>query len=366
MKNPCIVGGFLCLKHPTFATYALLTKKVVFFALMQLDYSLLLENIKSRRYDEATRAHVLSPAFEDQQLATCVRYALEAMQEVDTAYAYKVYANTRRIHEHISKELMVRNIKAQVRYQGALRTETHIRLYGEVDMLFVMEENASHKDVFLLGQVLREIVTKQNHHTVDYSDGVRIRILTQKPVCRINLIPCAWINNAQYTETRHEIYRGIVVYNFKDKTRKKHLPFLNMGRISSKDMVTEGGYKRVIRLLKSLSTDLSIALNSYELTSLIYHMPDEQLMADRYHELSILPHVSKYIGGLVTDKQAFELLLSPSDKELVFGNRPAKRDVVKKLHTALDGLLTDLREQVGSDLAREIRYAGEQPIMQAK
>jgi len=333
---------------------------------MQLDYSLLLENIKSRRYDEAIRAHVLSPSFDDDSLAGSVRYALEAMQEVDTAYAYKVYANTRRMHEMISRELLARNLHVYVRYQGALRTETHIRLYGELDMLFVMDESASHKDVFLLGQTLREIVSKQNHQTVDYGDGVRIKVLTQKPVCRINLIPCAWINNAQYAETRHEIYRGIVVYNFKDKTRKKHLPFLNMGRINNKDQATRGGYKKAIRLLKSLCTDLSISLNSYELTSLLYRMKDEQLTVAAHHDLAVLPHVSAYISQLIRDKQAFELLLSPSDKELVFGNKAGKREVVKKLHDSLEALISDLKAHAGESLDREIRYVGEQPLAHAE
>ncbi len=326
---------------------------------MQLDYSLLLGNIKSRRYDEAIRDHALSPSFEDSNLSEPVRYALESMQEVDTAYAYKVYANSRKMHEAISKELVIRKINAHVRYQGPLRTDTHIRLYGEVDMLFVLDEKATHKDVFTLGQTLRDIVSKQNHQTVDYSDGVRIRVLTQKPVCRINLIPCAWITNAQYAETHNEIYRGIVVYNFKEKTRKKHLPFLNMGRINTKDQQTNGGYKKAVRLLKTLSTDASIALNSYELSSLLYRMDDSLLTVQPHQELAMLPHVSKYIAQLIDDKQSFELLLSPSEKELVFGNKAGKRDVVRKLHQTLESLIADLRADMGEKLDAEVPYISE-------
>jgi hypothetical protein len=243
-----------------------------------------------------------------------------------------------------------------IRYQGALRTDTHIRLYGEVDLLFLLDEKATHKDVFALGQFLRDIAFKQNHQTLDYGDGVRIRLVTNKPNCRINLIPCAWINNQSYVELRNEIYRGIVVYNFKDKTRKKHLPFLNIGRMNVKDTATKGGYKNAVRLVKSLCTDDSIALNAYEVSSLIYRMDDEALTFTPKKELQILPAIIKYIEGLLADNEQFEMFLSPSEKELVFGERSGKREVVTKLLSSLNQLIGNLKEHVGEKLDKEVDY----------
>lgn len=326
---------------------------------MQLDYSLLLDNIKRRRYDEAIRKYVLSPSYFDEKLPKCVRYAHEAMQEIDSSYAYKVYANARRIHETISRELRQNNIDAMIRYQGALRTDTHVRLYGEVDLLFILNEKATHKEVFALGQFLRDIASRQNHQTLDYGDGVRIKLVTQKPNCRINLIPCTWINNQNYVERRNEIYRGIVVYNFKDKTRKKHLPFLNMGRMNVKDTSTNGGFKKAVRLVKSLCTDDSIALNAYELSSLIYKMDDRHLTIKEGHELAILPAISQYLEQLLDDREQFETLLSPSEKELIFGERPGKKEVVRKLLTSFNQLILDLKEHVGPDLKGKVVYDSE-------
>jgi hypothetical protein len=326
---------------------------------MQLDYSLLLDNIKRRRYDEAIRKYVLSPSFFNEEIPKCVRYAHEAMLEIDSSYAYKVYANARRIHETISRELKQHNVNTMIRYQGALRTDTHVRLYGEVDLLFLLDEKATHKDVFALGQMLRDIASRQNHQTLDYGDGVRIRLVTNKPNCRINLIPCAWINNQTYVEKRNEIYRGIVVYNFKDKTRKKHLPFLNIGRMNAKDTATNGGFKYAVRLVKSLSTDDSIALNAYELSSLIYRIEDDALKITEKQELKILPAISNYLEQLLADKQGFEMLLSPSEKELVFGERSGKREVVGKLLSSVNQLIGDLKEHVGENLDKEIAYDSE-------
>jgi hypothetical protein len=71
--------------------------------------------------------------------------------------------------------------------------------------------------------------------------------------------------------------------------------------------------------------------------------------------------VLRYIGEVVEDKQAFELLLSPSDKELVFGTKSGKREVLRKLHDTLGSLIAELKTTAGEKLDAEIRYAGEVP-----
>jgi len=326
---------------------------------MQLDYSMMLDNVKRRRYDEAIRDHVLSASFHHENLAKSVRYALESMREIDSAYAYKVYANAGRITETIEKELIDRGINAAIRYQGALRTETHIRLYGEVDMLCILDDSASHKDVFSLGQIIRDNTSKQNLQSTDYGDGVRISLVTQKPVCKINLIPCSWINNPQFAETRNEIYRAIAVYNFRDKTRKKHLPFLNMARITSKDNATKGNYKRLIRFFRSLCVDDSISLNNYEIAGLLYGYEDENWVTENEQYLRLLPGLKSHLDSVLSDRESFELLLSPSEKELVFGKNSEKMEAVKKLTESLSVLITDLKENMGENLDATINYSSE-------
>ena len=328
---------------------------------MQLDYSLLLDNIKRRRYDEAIRDHVLSASFYDEDLPKSVRYTLESMQEIDTSYAYKVFANARRINESIDKELASKGIDAAVRYQGALRTETHIRLYGEVDLLCILKDTASHKDVHALGQIIRDNTAKQNLQSTDYGDGVHIRMVTQKPVCKINIVPCSWINNPQYAESKNEIYRAIAVYNFKDKTRKKYLPFLNMARINSKDSATKGNYKKLVRLMRSLSTDDSISLNAYDLAGLFYSFDSESLLTEDKQHMVFLPSVLDYLKSLLDDKEKFEQLVSPSEKELVFGKNPEKFEAIGKLYDSLLDLINSLKEAIGENLDAPIDYLIEHP-----
>jgi hypothetical protein len=344
-------------EYPLFHLISGAHRKNSYFSAVQLDYHILLDNIKRRRFDEAIRDVVLTPSFANESIPAPVRYAMESMQEIDSAYAYKVYGNARPIQESIQRELMNRKIRADFRYIGALRIETHIRLYGEIDLLCILPDNSSHQQVFGLGQLIREVASKQsNLQSVDYSDGVRIRLVTQKPVCRINIIPCSWITNAEYGETRIETHRGIVEYNFKEKTRKKYLPFLNMARVNNKDLDTHGNFKMIVRLLRSLSVDESISLNTYELTGLMYGLDNTKINAPKNLILAALPNVSNHIGRVVSDKEFFQTLLSPSEKELVFGNREGKRDAAIKLKNSLDGLIADLTESLGGNLKQAVNY----------
>ena len=326
---------------------------------MPLDYSLLLDNIKRRRYDEAIRDHVLSASFYDEDLPKSIRYTIESMQEIDSAYAYKVYANTRKINEALDKELDSKGVRHEVRYQGALRTETQIRLFGEVDMLFILSDKATHQDVFALGQLIRDNVANQDLQSSDYSDGVHVKLVTQKTACKINIIPCSWINNPQFEEKRNEIYRGVAIYNFKDKTRKKYLPFLNMARVNAKDVETNGNYKKLIRLWRSICTDDSIVLNAYELGCLGYGIEDGNFEVSENRYLAFLPKAVTYLKTLLEDENAFETLLSPSKKELVFGKNPERKVAVRKLLDSFQSLTNDLREFIGEDLDAPIKYSTE-------
>ena len=188
---------------------------------MQLDYNLLLDNVKRRHFDEAIGDHILSPSFLDETIAAPVRYVMESMREVEPGYTYKVYATTKKIEAEIANSVKESGIHADVRYQGPLRTECHIGLYGEVDLLFLLDQKASSKDVFTLGQKIRELVASQNHQSIDYSSGLKIQLVSQKPACKINIIPGRWINNARYVDKKNEIYRGVAVFNFKAKTKMK-------------------------------------------------------------------------------------------------------------------------------------------------
>ncbi|MEM9340014.1 MAG: hypothetical protein AAGA66_14860, partial [Bacteroidota bacterium] len=173
---------------------------------MEHDYNLFIENLKGRRYDEALREPILSEGFESSNLPDCVKYALEAMVEIDVSYAYKVYNNSRRIHEKINKELIKRGVNVEYRYQGGLKTFTNILLYGDVEII-ILKKNPSlkpHKDIQALGTELMDILTgDRNFKSVDFSDKTRIRITALKPTCEIDVLPSIWVDTSEFRKTKN-------------------------------------------------------------------------------------------------------------------------------------------------------------------
>ena len=335
-----------------------------FSASMEHNYNLFIENLKGRRYDEALRESILSDEFEDSNLPDSVRYALESMLEIDVSYAYKVYNNSRRIHEIISKELVRREIYVEYRYQGALKTFTNILLYGDVEII-VLKKNPSdkpYKDIQQLGNELMDILSSNhNFKSLDFSNKTRIRITAQKPTCEIDILPSIWVDTDEFKKTNNEIYRGIVEFDFINRRVKKCLPFLNIARFNARGQRTDGVLKSLCRLLMALNKDCegTINLKHSEVTSLLYAIPEDDLKVESNHILSLLPTVELQLQNLVTDPEYFRKIVSPSKMELVFANRPEKKEELNKLFLSLQTLIMDIKRDLdkrGQSLEDGIEY----------
>lgn len=333
---------------------------------MEHDYSLLIENLKGRRYDEALREPILSDGFDQHDLPDSVKYALESMLEIDVSYAYKVYNNSRRVHEIINRGLTERGIEVEYRYQGALKTFTNILLYGDVEII-VIKKNPSekpHKDVKNLGAELMDILSgNHNFKSLDFSDKTRIRITAQKPTCEIDILPSVWVDTGEYRKTKNEIYRGIVEFDFIRKQVKKYLPFLNIARFNALDHRTGGVLKSLSRLLLTLKKDSEepISLRGSEVNALLYAIPEDDLKVDRSNILGLLPTVELQLQNLVNDPEHFKSLVSPSKMEKVFASRPETKEELAKLLKALQTLIADIKRDLdakGQTMNDPIEYGG--------
>ncbi len=332
---------------------------------MELDYNLLIENLKGRRYDEALREPILSDGFDHVDLPDCVKYALESMQEIDVSYAYKVYNNSRRIHEIINKELTKRKVDVEYRYQGALKTFTNVLLYGDVEII-VLKKSPSikpHQDVQALAAELMDVLGgDHNFKSIDYNDKTRIRIIAQKPTCEIDILPSVWIDTKEYHDTKNEIYRGIIEFDFNKRQVKKYLPFLNIARFNAKDQRVGGNLKSLSRLLITLQKDSEepITLRGSEINGLLYAISEEELSIPQDEILSLLPRVEKQLNRLVSDDEFFKGIVSPSRKERLFASKPQKREELRKLHNMLKTLLRDVESKLaekGRTVKDKIEYA---------
>ncbi|MEQ8474476.1 MAG: hypothetical protein RIC35_24980 [Marinoscillum sp.] len=329
---------------------------------MNKDYGVLLENLLGRRYDEALRESIVSDAFEECEYPDSLKYALEAMEEIDPSYAYKTFHIAKRIQEKLDKVFHEIDLKVDFRYQGPIQTETHIVLYGGVELM-LLSKTYSPKPWIQVSRMAQEAMSvltgDQTFTGIDYSSKLRIKLTTSKPKCEIKILPSVWLDNPEFLNSKREIDRGICEYNMLKKTRRKYLPFLNIARINAKDARCNGGLKKIIRLLLSLQRDANedIDLNWYEISSMVYAIPDKQLKFNSEYCLGLLGVVSAQLNRVVTDKNYRERLASPSEKELVFGSRHYLNDEVAKLKTELDQLIQDLNASLKEDGGKNI-YSG--------
>lgn len=316
---------------------------------MNKDYGVLLENLLGRRYDEALRESIVTEAFYECEYPDCLKYTLEAMQEIDPSYAYKTFHITRRIQEKLEKAFTQQKIKVDFRYQGSIQTETHIVLYGGAELI-VLIKNEFQKPwlkISQLGQEIMEIFSgDKGLKLVDYSSLRAVKLVTTKPTSEIRVLPALWVESSHYLSTKREIDRGICEFNFQKKTTRKYLPFLNIARINSKDQRCNGGLKKMIRLLRSLQRDAGrpIEMSNYEISSMLYGIPDKQLTYHPEYALSLLGVVAAQMNRLLTDRKYRETLVSPSEKELVFGKKEHLTQELHKLKEELDALMQDLHK----------------------
>ncbi len=317
---------------------------------MNHSYSTYLENLKGRRYDEELHGPTLSKGFADSTHPDPVKYALEAMQEIDHSYSYKLFSAIRGTQNLITQKLKAQDILVDVRYHGAHNTGTHIDLYGDLEMLLILKKyTKASADVGRLAKATINILNEAKaYNLVDYSRKHKIRVQTRKPVTTIHLIPSIWLETSLYKKNHLEINMGVSEYNFGEKKKKSHMPFLNMARFNRKDRVVGGGLKGMTRLIRSLMVDSGKKFNvSFEeLVGILYNIDEKDLTAPPEFQLGLLRKVSEQFTRVIKSSEYSRKLLSPSRREYVFGQELRIRDL-QPLKNEIDSFIADLDESLG-------------------
>ncbi len=319
---------------------------------MTHDYSALLDNLQGRRFDEARRESIMSDSFDTCDYPDSLKYCLECMEETDPSYAYKAFYVSKKIQDKLVREFQNREIKVDFRYQGSIQTETNILLFGGIELILIQEIKGAKPwlQVKRIAAEVMDILTSEGEFkSVDYSNKHKIRVTTIKPTSEIAILPAVWMNNGDFKQSKREIDRGIVEYDFERKVQRKYLPFKHIARINAKDKKTNGGLKRLIRIVHTLirdSHEADIDLSYSEVDSLIYAIPEKQLIYEPKKALALLGILSAQMNRAASDLTYLQKLISPSEKELVFGKKEGKQEEIKKLKKLLDNLIADIKEDL--------------------
>lgn len=169
---------------------------------------------------------------------------------------------------------------------------------------------------------------------------------------KVDVVPSNWYNTNEYARNNQKIYRGVQILDAKRKTRLKNTPFLHNAWIDHKDRATIGGLRKAARLLKSLKYDIeSIDLSGYDLVSIAFNIPDEQLKVPHGMELSLLHSCYAFCEELRRDAAKRNSLLVPDEHRHIFEEGHATEGGLDALVVAL----ADLENEVLRENQRSFR-----------
>ena len=326
------------------------------------DYSKRLEQLRRRRTDDRIEKSILSESFRKSELGKSIKYALESMKEIDSEYTKNTYVASDKVSQNIKIGLDKIPIEVVFRNQGSVETNTHIKLHSDIDLLVILQvfeslEAPQEPTYPYNGNPLEDLRQLRNemyktldsvYDTIDNSNAKAIKVFPSSPKRMVDVVSANWFNSNEYvTNGQNELFRGINIYNKAEHSRSRDFPFLHIERVNNKDPRTNGGFKKLVRLLKTLKVDadVKIKLNSFEITCLVYDISDDRLRFPELHQLQLLPVASEQLDKLIEEDIYRRSVKSPNGKENVFQN-DEKTIELKKLKREVDDLMEDIKSDL--------------------
>ena len=335
---------------------------------MAIEYHNALSEMRLRRRGAD---YALDERYQKRATQPAIQYALGAMQEVDPNYTRVSIEEGQRVAGHV-KDGSIRNVT--VRMQGSVPLNTHIRRASDVDMLAINEGffnydrsgskasyYASYPDFSIPGaqemasfrKECEDILTTRFYAAkVDTSGAKAIKVSEGSVVRKVDVVPANWYYGSDFQSTGLEQDKEIQIYNKETGERPKNHPFKFMHQVEVKDAVTQAGVKKSVRMLKNVKNDSSseIDLSSYDITSVVWNMPNEWLNLAGAHDLTILANTQAYLEYLINRPDYTKNLNTPD------GSRKAI-DTAEKM-TALNRLSAEV-----TNLAQAVYEEGAQGVI---
>lgn len=328
------------------------------------DYKLKLEKLKNRRQDIITKAFSVTENFNKRYYGDSTIYALEAMEEINSDYTANTYKQVERVQHQLKPGLKEYGIDVDFRYQGSVPTNTHIKLYSDIDLLTI------HQRFYTLEPPLVPAIPYNGNPLEDLKDlrSKTLEILEKAyPACdiddtggkaltisggslnrKIDIIASNWYDTVSYKQYTIETNRGIHILDRKNNDRISNFPFLHMHWINEKDKVVGGNEKRLIRLLKSIKADADeeIKVSSYDIASLVYRMDNSDLLTTKNQRLNLLKNCSQFLGKIISDDTFRNVLYVANGTRRIFCSDGAKVEEVAKLKKELDELVYEIAKEI--------------------
>lgn len=316
-----------------------------------------LDRLQGRRIDpEIINAKQLNEVYKRISQTDSVKYVLGAMQPIDPDYTKATYAEGDRVWNQLEKNL---TISCELRYQGSVTNDTHIRAKSDIDLLTVIDRfftlerpqepsspyqgdpvqdlrDLRKEEIGILGRMFPEA-------KVDSSGSKSISIEGGSLRRKIDVVPCNWLNTNKYAETGLEVYRAVQVLDASSGDRIKNTPFLHNAYLDQRDKAVSGGLRKAARLMKSLKYDTeSIDLSSYDIVAIAYNIDQELLNVAPGLELALLQSCCDYCERLLQNSYLRDQIYVPDQHRKVFETGHATRQGLEQLTRELVSLRNDV------------------------
>ncbi len=328
------------------------------------NYSKKLQNLQARRLDNLTKAFSVSESFNRKTYGESTTYALEAMEPISDAYTQNTYKAVDRIKAQLEPGLREYGIDVEFRYQGSVPTNTHIKLYSDIDLLTIhgaffslqppqtptypYEGDPLEDLQNLRRKTFRILDTVYTSCDIDDTGSKCISISGGSLNRKVDIIASNWYNALIYVDNPDEANRGIQILDRDKNQRIVNFPFLHIYWINEKDKRVNGNEKRMIRLLKSLKADADeeIKVSSYDIASLVYRMDDSSLLVTGLERLKLLKNTNDFLLKVINDSTFRDSLWVANGTRKIFTSGGASVSEVAKLQRELQDLVIEIAREI--------------------
>lgn len=337
------------------------------------------DRLLKRRIPEADRkAESIVEGYE-RQLGESTKYILGAIREVDSAYTRKLVEQGDRVESQLDKKIRTNYPKIEYRRQGSVSNNTHIKYSSDVDLLVIIDKyialEAPQKPQILYsgnpGQDLLNLRSECKQildaafpvAKIDDSGSTALCLSGGSLFCPVDVVPSNWLNTVAYAQSREEYDRGIEVYNRDRQLRTSNYPFKFNKRIDEKDRLHNGRVRMMIRLIKTLKSDLEeegvkVNLSSFDICSIIYQAPNSIFLPAINKPFEIAEKCAFWMELSARESALSSTLKVVDDSRIIYDNDDKNKASVILSKELTNVISSAKKEHQGIEYITEAHYKG--------
>lgn len=330
----------------------------------ELNYQKRLQNLQNRRFDKDLNESALTKSFSTSDLPENIRYIVESMQPIDRKYNAKTITAATNVQNHLERDLNL-HFKRAYKTQGSVMAGTNIKVHSDIDLLTVIDryfypqgqpavpytESDPNSDIKDLRKQAVDVLKRQ-YDIVDNTGDKSISIVNQNLGRKVDIVPCFWYKSDKYNETNNEYYKGVYLFDFPKEIKLLDYPFATLKNLNYKGDSTNDGFRRGVRLLKTLKADCDAelkTLKSFQLTTVVYSINDMSLNYYAGNELNIAKAISIEMEKLINDPVYRRSVKSSNGMETPLDKTGIVPDLIR-LKEDLDELIQDSANDLRNSL----------------